>query len=276
MRLLNAIKVSRAEDLSIEALPYKYPMRSPMTLEVEIKQIENSIGKAPSYGFKRLVLEPLKAEWLSVVGFGPSLRDTWQQITHPCITMSGSHDFLLERGIVPDYHAQTDGREHQALFITKPEIGVKYLMATICAPQVFEQLRGFDVKLWHNTHGQHVIDWIGKNDLGSILVAGGSNIGLTAIHLGGILGYRKFRIFGMDGNYADGVRHAGKHHDPQPQKVMQREANGKMWSTSPQMWNACDEFVKLKREQPDLQFEIHGDSLLKAMIEDEGKIGSWR
>src|SRR6185369_698127 len=97
-----------------------------------------------------------------------------------------------------------------------------YLMASICTPAIWERLEGKKVLLWHNCNGQHVVDWIGENDDGGLLVAGGSNIGLTAIHLGGILGFRKFKIFGFDGNYRGETRHAGKHYDPLPQKRITR------------------------------------------------------
>jgi hypothetical protein len=42
------------------------------------------------------------------------------------------------------------------------------------------------------------------------------------------------------------------------------ERNG--WPTSPQMSNACDELIWLMQGEPDLEFEVHGDSLMKSLL----------
>jgi hypothetical protein len=206
-------------------------------------------------------MRPIQDGPISIVGYGPSLRETWKDITHPVITVSGAHDFLIDRGIVPDYHAECDGRDHKTKHLEKPTQDTTYLMASVCNPRMWEQLIGCKVEYWHCAHGKHIVDWIGENDPGSILVAGGSTVGLSAIHLAGILGYRSFRLFGMDGNLKDGVRHAGPHYGPQ-QKVIER--NG--WQTTTQMSNACDELLWLMNEEPYLRFEVRGDSLMKDLL----------
>jgi hypothetical protein len=40
------------------------------------------------------------------------------------------------------------------------------------------------------------------------------------------------------------------------------------WKTTPQMSNAVDEFGWLKNGHPELEFQIYGDSLLKAVHGD--------
>ena len=258
----NAIPVTSPDKIHLEALKYRYPMRNVVTLEAEIRQIEACVKR----GYQKLELQPLREDWLSVVGYGPSLLDIWQEVAHPIITVSGAHDFLIERGVIPDWHAECDGRDHKTRHLEKPHQDVTYLMATICNPKVWEQLNGCRILRWHNANGKHVVDWIGKNDDVSILVAGGSNIGLTAIHLGGILGFRKFKLFGFDGNLRRGRRHAGPHYGP-PQKTIKRFAGGREWDTTPQMSNACDEFLRLIKE-PGLEFHVFGTSLLTSVLED--------
>lgn len=242
--------------IHLEALPYRYPMRTAVTMDAELWQIEQCMKQK----FPRLKLMPLRSDVISIVGYGPTLQDTWQEVTHPCMTVSGAHDFLQDKGVVPDWHAECDGRDHKTRFLEHPNAYTTYLMATICNPGMWEQLRGCKVRTWHNANGKHVVDWIGENDPGGILVAGGSVIGLTAIHLAGLLGFRRFKLFGMDGNYRGETRHAGPHNGP-PQKVMERDG----WKTTPQMSNACDEFGWLKRDHPEIEFTIYGDSLLKQL-----------
>lgn len=231
-------------------------------MQKEIEQIEEAVG----WGFPKIKLEPLRDDCLSVVGFGPSLIDTWQDIKHPLITTSGAHDFLIERGVIPDYHAQCDGRDHQVKFLEAPQKDTTYLMASICPPAIWPILKGHDVRLWHNAHGNHVVRWIGSNDPGGILVAGGSNIGLSAIHLGGIMGFRRFKAYGFDGCYRDFKRHAGIHHDPMKQTIVRRWVGDRKWFTSPQMSNACDEFLNLL-DTAGIEIEVFGDCLLKDLVD---------
>lgn len=257
-RSANAIRILHPDDVHLESLPYKFPMRNSVTLDAEIRQIEACVAR----GYEQLRLQPLRDDWVSVVGYGPSLHETWREIKNPCMTVSGAHDFLVQHGIIPDWHAECDGRDHKTKHLEKPHPGVTYVMATICNPRMWELLDGCRILRWHNANGQHVVKWIAEHDDGSILVAGGSNIGLSAIHLCGILGFRKFRLFGFDGNIREEggkwFRHAGEHYGPK-QKAIRR---GK-WLTTPQMSNAVDEFGWLKRDNPGLQFEIFGESLMK-------------
>ena len=260
----NLIRVSTAPKITLEGLPYRYPMRTAVTLEAELRQIQIAV----SQNFPRLMIEPLREDAVSIVGFGPSLHDTWEKITHPCCTVSGAHDFLIERGFIPDYHAECDGRDHKTRHLESPQPGVTYLMASICNPRMWAQLRGCKIKLWHNANGKHVVDWIGEHDPWSILVAGGSVVGLSAIHLMGILGFRRFKLFAFDGSLRGGARHAGKHYGP-PQKVIEVESGGRKWKTTPQMFNACQEFLWLvKNPDVDAVFDVHGTSLLTSMIEN--------
>lgn len=254
--LTNSIPIQPYDTITLEELPYRYPMRSAVTLDAEVRQVKIAVAQ----GYPSLHLEGLKAGPISVVGFGPSLEDTWREITHPCITVSGAHDFLCGKGVIPEYHAECDGREHKTKHLESPNDHTTYLMATICNPRMWELLEGRKVVTWHNANGRHIVDWIGENDPGTILVSGGSVVGLSAIHLAGILGYRRFRLFGFDGNFRGEVRHAGSHYGP-PQRIIERDG----WKTTPQMSNAVDEFGWLKRDHPELEFTIYGESLMKAV-----------
>lgn len=258
---LNAIPFAAPENIHLEALRYKYPMRNSVTLKAEVRQVSECVKR----GYPRIALQPLRDDWCSIVGYGPSLADTWREIENPAITVSGAHDYLIERGFVPFWHSECDGRDHKTKHLEKPHHDCVYLMASICCPTVWGQLEGHRVYYWHCANGQHIVKWIGDNDQGSILVAGGSTMGLAAIHLAGILGFRKFRLFGFDGNIHDGKRHAANHYGP-PQKVIEQEVGGRTWLTTPQMYNACDEFTWLL-EDKSLTFDIRGDSMLKAMVD---------
>lgn len=258
----NHLVWTKPADVRLEYLPYRFPSKTSYTIEAELRQIETCVKK----GYPRLQLRDIKDEVLSVVGFGPSLHDTWREIKHPFITVSGALDFMQEKGVIPDYHAECDGRDYKTKHLEHANKKTKYFMASVCNPRMWDLLAGCHIEYWHTANGQHVVDWIAQHDLGSVLIAGGSNIGLTAIHVGGILGYRKFRLYGFDGNFRGDVRHAGPHY-AEPQRRIVRTANGHRWDTSPQMSHACDEFLRLY-DDPNLKCEIVGDCLLADLVQE--------
>src|SRR4051812_32510309 len=59
---------------------------------------------------------------VAIVGFGPSLQDTWPQISGfpKIITCSGSHKFLIERCIIPNWHVEVDPRKHKIELLGQP------------------------------------------------------------------------------------------------------------------------------------------------------------
>jgi len=198
---------------------------------------------------------------LNVVCYGPSLEDTWREVKKPFITVSGAHDFMIERGMIPDYHTDMDPRKHKLKHILKPHKDVTYLMASVCNPFAWSLLKGFNLKTWHVVSGKHTKNFIAVHDPGAMLVCGGSSVGLAAAHVGGVLGFRKFEIHGMDGCFKDGKRHSGKHygHD-------QKEIDWMGWKTSKIMANANQEFLNMLNMFPFFAV-VHGDGLLQDMVE---------
>src|ERR1044072_8081762 len=81
-------------------------------------------------------------EPIAIVGFGPSLNDTWTQIRayKRVISCSGAHKFLVDRGIIPTWHVEVDPREHKCTLLGTPHPDVEYLIASCCHPKVVEML----------------------------------------------------------------------------------------------------------------------------------------
>jgi uncharacterized Rossmann fold enzyme len=115
---LNSLRVSKPSEIELESLRYRYPTRAAVTLEAEIRQIAHCV----SLKLPRLTLQPLQAEAVSIVGYGPSLADTWKDISGPVVTVSGAHDYLVERGITPDWHVECDGRDHKTKHLDRKSV----------------------------------------------------------------------------------------------------------------------------------------------------------
>ena len=183
-----------------------FPMPPALSQELRCEQMAHAVKQA----FPRLAKVPVANQSISLIGYGPSLEDSWRNITRPIMTMSGAHDFLIERGIIPEFHCEMDPRKHKAMMLN-PHPGVYYLMASVCHPLMWEKLKGFKVALWHCVSSAETSSWIARNDPDTLLVSGGSCIGLVAIHLAGCMGFNHFELHGYDGSYRNGKRHAGKH-----------------------------------------------------------------
>ena len=84
------------------------------------EEIQPNIIENCKAGPRPKLFDPTAKETtLAIVGYGPSLRDNWEKLkdySH-IWTVSGAHDFLLARGIVPTFHTDIDFRPHKPGFI---------------------------------------------------------------------------------------------------------------------------------------------------------------
>jgi hypothetical protein len=134
---------------------------------------------------------------------GPSLNDHVDAIKAlrasgvKLITLNGTYNWSIERGLTPSAQIMVDAREFNARF-TKPVVdGCKYLISSQCHPSVFENLPKDRTYLWHTTMDsiRETVNaarelWWG--------VPGGSTIMLRAIPLLRMLGFKRFHVFGWD------------------------------------------------------------------------------
>lgn len=213
---------------------------------------------------------------IAVVGFGPSLTDTWEQIRDfkYVITCSGSHKFLIERGIVPTWHVEVDPRPHKITLLGDPHPDVEYLVASTCCPQYFEHLEGFNVKLWHVFDATN--DGLRLLPQGEWAVTGGCDVGLRAMSLSAFMGFRNLHVFGMDGSARGEDRHAGAHPNGK-QKYSEVNYNGKKFYTTPAMLEASRQTIHELAQMPAVTATFYGEGLTQEMTrnrdaEEESKI----
>lgn len=204
---------------------------------------------------------------LHIACYGPSLAETWRDLGRPLLSVSGAHDFLIARGVVPDYHLSTDPRTTSLPHILHPHRDVQYLMASVSHPFTWSILKGYRVKVFHVVSGANTYAWLQVHDPRTLLVIAGSSVGLGALQVGGVLGFRHFEVHGMDGCWRDGARHAGEHFG-HTQKPMPWTAHGRTWQTSKIMQNSNAELFNMLREWP-FFVVLHGTGLVQDMMADE-------
>lgn len=200
----------------IEPSTKKVKVPYPISIALGEEARERHMAWAVAQGYPRIKYRPMTNQTMQIIGYGPSLVDTWRDINpdKPLITMSGSLKFLLEHGLEPRwgrwFHVEVDPRPHKIKVLAKHK-GVIYLIGSCAHPDLFKYLEDQHVVLFHARSGDHTWQWVAENDPGQVLVSAGSTVGLTAIHVAGVFGYRHFEIHGMDGSFKGDARHAGPH-----------------------------------------------------------------
>ena len=235
--------------MGLHYLGVPFPMPACLTEDKRHRYMLTALQFSKEFGWPHLEALPVENKTISIIGYGPSLVDTWKNITRPIMTMSGAHDFLIEGGVIPDFHCDMDPRIHKVEMLT-PHKEVKYLMATVCNPNFWPKLKGFDVSLWHAVSGDRTESFINrKYPEKSLMVSGGSCMGLVALHLAGCLGYNHFELHGYDGSYRDEKRHAGAH-GGYPHGTVDTKIWGKWYKTSKMMENANYELQSVLQSFP--------------------------
>ncbi|MBM3450556.1 MAG: DUF115 domain-containing protein [Armatimonadetes bacterium] len=151
--------------------------------------------------------------------YGPSLRDTWTAIPIEramtgalLVTVSGAHDWLVERGVVPDAHIEVDPRVHKCAFTRRPNPQTSYWLASTVHPDLVTQLKDHDVRLWHPVNTEESLQILTEIDPDGFMICGGGSVGCRAVNVLFTQGYRRMSIHGMDCSFdAAGGQHAGLH-----------------------------------------------------------------
>ena len=226
------------------------------------QQIAAAIAR-PGIGRLQPVLQA-RPEPVAVVNFGPSLNDTWEQIKgfQYVISCSGSHKFLVERGIIPTWHVDVDPRPHKVQLIGPPQAKTIYLIASTCHSAVFDHLTGHQVLLWHvfdtAQEGLRVLP------AGEWAVTGGCSVGLRTLTIAGFLGFRDLHVFGMDGCEGATGKHAAAHPN-QPKGHAIVEYDGVEYRTTPGMLAAAQTTWHELDQMPAVKATFYGEGLVQAM-----------
>lgn len=217
-----------------------------------------------------------------IVGSGPSLANTWEELKEerakrrPICAVKGAHDFLVEKGIEPELFFSIDPRDRRNN-VSKETKNTVYLLASRCAPVMFDHLKDRYVMLVHtgSAHDENKL----MHDLGVKYIIGGmSTSGLRAVNLGYYMGFRNFVMYGMDScNAEDGItKRVDGSLTGQIQGVRVGNAYaGPEFTGNIAMIQQALDFQKIYQYLPDAHIEVKGGGLLAAIIEERKKKGYW-
>lgn len=230
-------------------------------------------------GLPSVKKEGLRDQRVAIVGFGPSLADTWpgllQSKWDAIWTVSKAHDFLVERGIIPTHHSDSDFREHKAKYNTRWQDDTRYVMATQIHPSYLDALAGRRVELFHVVQPNG-----GTYDMRYLRQPVTFDAGLQAAQLAYDLGYRKQTWVGMDASVkSEDETHAGPHHG---WKIIDADGKNRLVpipvevAGEVRLMNAflvrqalfCE---RMLRGLPRLQVTIVGNGALRPFLQERGK-----
>lgn len=216
---------------------------------------------------------------VAIVGFGPSLAETWPLILagrfDTIWTVSKAHDFLIERGITPTHHTDTDYREHKVYYNSRFGPSTKYLMATQVHSLYLDRLAGCDVRLFHAVQPGG-----GTYAAGYMKLPVTFDAGLMASRLAYELGFRRQEWFGMDASMpAPDRTHAGPH---EGYRIIEQSGGeslapfpliiaGEQRLMNPFLVRQALFAERMLREVPKLTLKIHGDGALRPFLQERGK-----
>jgi hypothetical protein len=216
-----------------------------------------------------------KDEPIAIVGYGPSLKQTWEQLRdyRYIWTVSGAHDFLLERGIVPTYHTDVDWQPHKPDFIKQPHPDVQYRMCNGIHPTYTEKLRPFRLTMFEP---MDMSPRFYKPSLQYPRVPKAGNAGQQAALLAKQDGWQSQHWFGFDHCYeydgrsaqkssiAQAVTHAGPHAGSKKWDLIYVKTHdaGRTYETSHELLTAAKLLMYLIAGHS-LNVKVIGDSLFK-------------
>lgn len=204
---------------------------------------------------------------IALVGFGPSLNDTWEKLRgfEYIMTCSGAHKFLIDRGIVPTWHLDVDPRAHKIKLLGAPHKDVEYLIASTCHPDLVAYLAGYNVKLWHIFDPE--LDVAPTLPVGEEYFYGGQSAGLRTFTLARWFGFTNFHIFGMDGCEGTSGKHAAEHPN-QPKGHAIVEYGGVEYRTTGSMLTVARSTTKELDALGDVTATFYGEGLTQALARD--------
>lgn len=143
----------------------------------------------------------------SVVGSGPSIKETHKELTGDVIAINSAISYLLDQGVVPKFGVLWDGTQIVEKF-ARPHPDITYLVASRCHPDVFERLKDCKVIVWHAGGDHDIADVMSRPEvqeklkIPQPLICGGSAGVTRTLYLASVLGYSDIHLFGADSCYS--------------------------------------------------------------------------
>jgi len=245
------------------------------------KQLENMEANS-KLGFPNLQPHQKTDIEVMILAGGPSLNDFEDEIYDkrmdgmPLITVNGTYNWAIERGLSPSLQMVIDGRPHNSRFTRQHELTktTKYVIASQCDPSVFEGLPKDRTYIWQVSDAEAANKFYGKKFDDWWPIHGGSTVTTRALVALQLLGYSKFHVYGLDSCVREEEHHAyeQKENDPQMKRLLKVTLGAgtefeKDFMVAPWMVNQFRDFEKMiGTVLKDCQMIVYGDGLIASYL----------
>jgi hypothetical protein len=209
---------------------------------------------------------------VAIIGGGPSVLDKiheiqWRKSQDQKIWVLNNARKALPADLAIDMQVLLDARPENAGFVTD---ACEYLVASQCAPEVFDALKGKSVTLWHANSPWMPELLKDEKDRVTYLIGGGTTVGMNALALAVSLGYRKIHLYGFDSCYRDGAHHAYAQTLNDGERASETLYQNKTYFCAPWMVGQAQEFMDLAAgyEADGVTITVHGSGLLPDIAKD--------
>jgi hypothetical protein len=249
--------------------------------------LEN-IRSAIRRGHPQMQPGQIRPDRICLVGSGPSLNDTADELRDllwegaVLVTMNGAYHWCLEHNFRPQTQIVMDARPSNARFVTPAVPKCNYVLASQCAPELWDAVQGRDhVFIFHavvkgEEDASPLLDaYYAGNWLGT---GGGTTVATRAIHLLRMAGYVRFDLFGIDCCWSGSEHHAMA----QPENARDKRArviysipdqpgSAREFIVSPWMLKQCEDFhTIMKVNGQHFKLQVHGDGMLAHALQTLG------
>lgn len=263
--------------------------KHPSFVNTEQDELVANIKAAVQSGLPFVTPQPATEQPIAIVGGGPSLA-LWElklfhrDQGHHIMALGGAGLHLHNHGITPDSLVILDARAFNARFLYDLPNSVTLYVASQCDPAVFEEAKRFEkVFVWHAAHpcmagdremtaSGMMVPQVDPAVLGMsvTVIGGGTTVGMLAIPLACVLGFRALNLHGFDSSYRDGKAHPYPQPENDDEELMEIEFplfSGITYQTSMWMASQAAKFERVAQavtKKYDATISVHGDGLLPA------------
>lgn len=216
------------------------------------------IADAPSYKKKHIFEEILKHK---------------NHDNHYLFVSKTAHEYMIENGVIPFGCIYLDPEEH----VVKAHEDVIYFIASQCDPEVIKNLYSKKTKiyLYHafvNTGEEKIFEVYGVN---SPPIIGGSTSMTRGIMMLNMIGFYKFKLFGLDSSYEFKPKKVHGYNQKKIPFQINLEANnftiekntGDIFWTDPEMLVQCNDLKIYINNFLNMQFENYSEGLFKKIYD---------
>ena len=238
--------------------------------------IYGNVRKAVERGYPIIKACPPHNSVALLVGGGPSLVDDLEDIRERkkagahLFALGGAGLWLQERGIVPDGLIILDSRPFNVRFVKGLDKSVNLLLSTQCDPSVFEAGEGHEIVSWHpHLGGKSGV----REDRDTVLIGGSTTVGMRALRIAHVLGYREIHLYGYDSSY----RGNESHPYPQPENdgdtLREVTVAGNRFVSTAWMIRQADDFrlIAYSLLCEGVSLHVHGFGLLPTIAHEMGR-----